>query len=335
MADTVLPLGKLPVELLETLLKGIAAHDPNLLVGPKVGEDAAVVRVGDSRLIFKTDPITFLSEDLAWYLVTVNANDIACMGGTPRYLLVTVLLPQGTTEKAVADLFGDLQKASAAMDVTLIGGHTEITYGIDRPIAIGFMIGGLDGPVIGASGAKPGDAILLSKAIPLEATSILARQMPERLGLEQDVLRQARDLIFTPGISVVKEAKIAAAMGATAMHDPTEGGLATGLSELALASGCGVEVEASKIPVLPIAASLLPSLGIDPLGAIASGTLIACCPPEKAAPILKAWRDAGIGGELIGRMTSGGLRMLKDGAAMPLPRFERDELARFMEEKAG
>lgn len=335
MADKVLPLGKLPIELLETLLKGITTHDPNLLVGPKIGEDAAVVRVGEKTLIFKTDPITFLSEDLAWYLITVNANDIACMGGTPRYLLVTVLLPQGTTEKAVATLFADLQKAGAAMDITLIGGHTEITSCVERAIAIGFMIGYLDGPVIGASGAKPGDAILLSKAIPLEATSILARQMPERLGLDETNLQLAHNLIFTPGISVVREAAIAGAMGATAMHDPTEGGLATGLKELARASGCGLEVDFSKIPVLPIAASILPDLGIDPLGAIASGSLIACCHPEKAAPILEAWQAAGIQGTVIGRMTSGGVDMLKDGAVMPLPEFDRDELARFMEQGGG
>ena len=333
MADKVLPLGKLPIELLESLLNAMSIHDPDLLVGPRIGEDAAVVKVGEHRLIFKTDPITFLSEDLAWYLITVNANDIACMGGTPRFLLTTVLLPQGTTEDAVAALFADLRKASATMDVTLIGGHTEITYGIDRVIAIGFMIGYLDGPVIGASGAKPGDAILISKAIPLEATSILARQLPERLALEKDSLRQARDLIFTPGISVVREARIAAALGATAMHDPTEGGLATGLKELARASGCGLEVDASAIPVLPTAASILPGLGIDPLGAIASGTLIACCPPEKAAPILDAWQAAGIRGSLIGRMTApGGLRMHKNGSVMPLPEFDRDELARFMEQ---
>jgi len=332
MTDKVLPLGKLPIALLESLLQGVSTHDPDLLVGPKVGEDAAVVRVGDQHLIIKTDPITFLSEDLAWYLITVNANDIACMGGIPRYLLVTALLPQGTTVSTVSNLFADLKQACAEIDITLIGGHTEITSCVDRAIAIGCMIGYLKGEIIGASGASPGDEVLLSKAIPLEAVSILARQVPDRLGLDETTLRQARNLIIEPGISVVKEAGIAAAMGATAMHDPTEGGLATGLKELARASGCGLEVDASKIPILDIAASILPGLGIDPLGAIASGSLIACCPPEKTAPILKAWQAAGIQGSVIGRITSGESSMLKNGAVMPLPEFERDELARFMEQ---
>lgn len=328
MADKGLPLGKLPMALLERVLKDFTINDPAILRGPRIGEDAAVVRVGDTKLIFKTDPVTFLSEDIAWYLITVNANDIACMGGTPRYLLVTMLLPEGIDATTVEALFRDFKRACDESTITLIGGHTEVTYGIDRPIAIGFMIGELRGEIIGASGARPGDAILLSKAVPLEACSILARQIPERLGLAEATLQQARNLIFEPGISVVKEAAIAAAIGVTALHDPTEGGLATGLSELARASGCGLEVEYGRIPIHAIAAQILPSLGIDPLGAIASGSLLACCPPDKAQQILKAWEAAGIPGARIGRITTGGITLLKDGQRLPLPEFARDELAR-------
>jgi hydrogenase maturation factor len=330
--DKILPLGKLPISLLETLLKSFFVQDPDLLVGPKIGEDAAVVRVGERKLILKTDPITFLSQDMAWYLITVNANDIACMGGVSRYLLVTALLPVGTTVSQVESLFSDLKQACSVSDIALIGGHTEITYGIDRTIAIGFMIGFCEGEVIGASGTKPGDLVLLSKSIPLEATSILARQMPERLKLDEASLQKARDLIFDPGISVVREAGIATAIGVTAMHDPTEGGLATGLLEIARASACGIEVDQDRIPVIDIAQQILPVLGIDPLGAIASGSLIACCAPENAQKILTAWKGAGIQGTIIGRMTEGGLTLLKAGKREPLPEFDRDEIARFMEQ---
>lgn len=323
-----LPLGKLPLHLLEPLLKGLTLADPDVLVGPGIGQDAAVIRVGDKKLIFKTDPITFLAEDIAWYLITVNGNDIACMGGTPRYLLVTMLLPEGIAAAEVERLFSDLRQACGAAGITLIGGHTEVTFGIDRPIAIGFMIGYLEGEIIGAAGARPGDTVLISKAVPLEAMSILARQVPERLGLDEATLQRARHLIHDPGISVVREAAIAAAIGVTAMHDPTEGGLATGLIELAHAGGCGIEVDYDRIPVLDIAGKVLPALGIDPLGAIASGALLVCCRPEKAGAILDAWRDAGIQGTAIGRITQAGTRMLKDGRTLPLPEFPRDELTR-------
>ncbi|MCE5274289.1 MAG: hypothetical protein LLG43_04055, partial [Deltaproteobacteria bacterium] len=270
MAEDILPLGKLPMALLGTLLKELPKDDPDVIVGPGIGVDAAVIRFGDQTLVFKTDPITFATDDIAWYLVTVNANDIACMGGIPKYLLVTFLLPQGTTtEETARELFVGLRKACEAGSITLAGGHTEITHGIDRPIAIGFMVGTLSGKgLVRSSGARPGDTILLSKSIPLEAVSLLAREVPGRVDLDTEDLEKARQLIYDPGISVVKEARIALEHGGvTAMHDPTEGGIATGLLEIATASGCGLEVHLEKIPVLDLARRILPSFSIDPLGA--------------------------------------------------------------------
>jgi hydrogenase maturation factor len=325
-----LPLGKLPAPFLERLIKSLPQYGPEVIAGPGIGEDAAVVDFGGTRLIFKTDPITFLSEDIFSYLITVNSNDIACMGGIPRYLLVTTLLPEGITESEVEKLFEELKTACKSSDIILLGGHTEITFGIKRPVAVGFMIGTLDGKPLSASRAKPGDAILLSKAIPIEAVSIIARQMPEKLGLDEETLNRARNLIHDPGISILKEARIAANLGATALHDPTEGGLATGLMELALASGSGVEVDMNSIPVLDIARDMLERLRIDPLGAISSGSLLACCPAEKSQAILDAWHSEGIAGAVIGKMAVSGLTLIRNGRKETLPEFSRDELARFL-----
>jgi len=332
MAEDTLPLGKLPMALLGTLLKELPGDDPDVIVGPGIGVDAAVIRFGDQTLVFKTDPITFATDDIAWYLVTVNANDIACMGGIPKYLLVTFLLPQGTTtEKTARELFGGLRKACEANRITLAGGHTEITHGIDRPIAIGFMVGTLSGKhLVRSSGARPGDTILLSKSIPLEAASLLAREIPGRTGLDREGLEKARQLIYDPGISVVKEARIALDHGGvTAMHDPTEGGIATGLLEIATASGCGLEVHLEKIPVLDVARRILPVFSIDPLGALASGSLLVCCEERSAPGILAAWKEAAIEGTAIGRITRGrDLVLFRDGRPSPLPLFAADEITK-------
>jgi hydrogenase expression/formation protein HypE len=332
MAEDVLPMGKLPVELLRQFLKGLPATHPDVIVGPGIGMDAAVIRFGDEQLVFKTDPITFATDDIAWYLVTINANDIACMGGIPKYLLVTFLLPQGaTTPESATTIFTRLKEACAAGGITLVGGHTEITYGIDRPIAVGFMIGTISRHgIIRSSGAKPGDAILLSKGIPLEATALLAREFAHKLGLDEDTLKQAQDLIYSPGISVVRDARIALETGGvTAMHDPTEGGLATGLSELAGASGCGLEVRRESIPAIDLADRILSVFSIDPLGALASGSLIVCCKPENAVAILSAWEGAGIIGALIGTMTSSPeLILYRDGKPEALPEFKADEITK-------
>ena len=332
MNDRPLPMGKLPISLLEKLLGNIAGNDPNVLAGPGIGVDAAVVRIGNETLVLKTDPITFTSENIAWYVVTINANDIACMGGDPRYMLVTFLLPEKKTTSSLAEsLFSDLRQACSSMNITLVGGHTEITHGITRPIAVGFMIGTLrEGKFIRPSGARPGNAVLLSKRIPIEAVSIIAREASLGLDLDGRELEEARRIIFDPGISVLKEAGIARDHGGvTAMHDPTEGGIATGLKELAMASGCGIEVYREKIPILPVAARILPRFSIDPLGALASGSLVVCCEEECAQGIIKAWASSGIEGSIIGRITEKKeLVLVQNGGRGALPEFAADEITK-------
>lgn len=332
MDRDILPVGKLPLSLLEKLLKTIPADNPDVLAGPGIGIDAAVIRFGDQTLVFKTDPITFTSENISWYLITVNANDIACMGGTPRYLLATFLLPEGkTTPSGVESLFSDLERACRASGIEVVGGHTEITYGIERPIAAGFMIGTLERrALIRPSGAQPGNAVLLSKRIPIEAVSIIASEVPDKLGLDGKTIEEARNFLHHPGISIQKEALIARETGGvTAMHDPTEGGLATGLKELALAAGCGIEVERDRIPILELAEKILPKFSIDPLGTLASGSLVVCCHEESAQGILTAWRENGIEGSLIGRITPGPeMILVENGTRKPLPEFPADEIAK-------
>jgi hydrogenase expression/formation protein HypE len=237
----------------------------------------------------------------------------------------------------VETLFEEMKAACSAFGITLAGGHTEITHGLDRPIAIGFMIGTLDGrDFIRPSGARPGNAVLLSKRIPIEATAIVAAEMGERLGLDAGTIERAKALVKDPGISILEEARIAREFGGvTAMHDPTEGGLATGLRELALASGFGLRIERDRIRVLDLARKILPLFSIDPLGALASGSLLLCCEREKAEGILEAWARNGIEGALIGEVTQGPETVLVEGDAVrPLPEFEADEITRIFSQAA-
>jgi len=329
-----LPPGKLPLPLLARLLSGCEARDPRVVVGPRVGEDAAVLEMGERYLVATCDPITFLAEEIGWYAVQVNANDLAVRGARPAWFLMTLLLPEGSTDPPLAEaIFGQVEAACRAIGATLVGGHTEITHGLDRPILAGTMLGEVErGGLITTAGARPGDALLLSKGIALEGASILAREGGSRLeGLSAACLERARGYLRQPGISVVPEARLALqAAGVHAMHDPTEGGLATALLEMALASGVGLEVEERAIPVLPECAELCAALGLDPLGLIASGSLLLACPPGEADRLLGAWRGAGIAGQVIGRVLPAGEGIWLAGPAgrRPLPRFTRDEAAR-------
>ena len=328
--------GKLPLDLLSELLGKIDVSDPRVILGPKAGEDAALIDFGDNYLVAKTDPITFATDLIGWYMVQVNANDLAVMGATPRWLMATLLFPEGTTSATVEGVFDQLSDACRRIDITLVGGHTEITYGIPRPIAVGAMLGEVSKDrVVLTSGAMPGDSIVLTKGIAIEGTSLLAREAPEalqRAGVSLDVVEAARDLLFSPGISVAREAAIACdTVDVHAMHDPTEGGLATGLLEMATAASSGLVVDADRVHVLPECETVCSALGLDPFGLIASGSLLAAVAPDDALRLVDFLAEDNIPAYEIGRITepSVGLKLRTRDGLRDLPRFDRDELARY------
>ncbi len=179
MPAEILPVGKLPVELLQGLLARHGGQDERLVVGPRVGEDAAVLDLGERYLVVKSDPITFATDEIGRYVVTINANDIATMGATPRWFLLTLMLPEGQTDRELVErIFEQVDRACRALEVVLCGGHTEITAGVDRPLAVGVMLGEVDkADLVQTAGARPGDAVLLTKGIAIEGTAVLAREL--------------------------------------------------------------------------------------------------------------------------------------------------------------
>ncbi|MDA0676630.1 MAG: AIR synthase family protein [Chloroflexi bacterium] len=337
--STRLPAGKLPPDLLASLLGRLPKASKRLLTGPGVGEDAAVLSFGATSLVAKADPVTFATDLIGWYAVNVNANDIAATGATPKWFMPTVLLPENVSTETVEEIFTQLQEATQAIGVELIGGHTEITVGLPRPIISGAMLGeAAASRTISTGGARTGDEIILTKGIAIEGTSLLAREFGN-LAVERGVpatqIEIAAEFLFNPGISVLKDARVAMAAGTvTAMHDPTEGGLASALAELSAASGNGMTVDYDAVTVLPECIALCDALGVDPLGLIASGALLITCAPGTSAAIIDALDAEGISANVIGKMTSRGdpAVMTRSGQpAKPLPVFARDEIARLFE----
>jgi len=297
--SSTLPVGKLPAELLAELLGRLAPRDPRVIIGPGLGLDCSVVRVGQQLLVFKSDPITFATKDIGYYLVQVNANDLATTGAQPRWLLVTILLPEhGTTAESIQHIAREIDAACREIGVAVIGGHTEITHGLHRPILAGTLVGEVERRrLVTPRGARPGDSVLLTKGVPIEATAILAREFPERLtgALSAEELRQAQSFPREPGISVLRDAQIALAAGkVTAMHDPTEGGLVTALWELAEASGRKLWFDPSAVPVPTLAARVCRVFSLDPLRAIASGALLLTASKTAAVKIRRALESDGI-----------------------------------------
>ena len=334
-----LPAGKLPPELLARLLAKIRRDDPRVIVGPGVGEDAALIDFGDKLLVAKSDPVTFATDLIGWYAVQVNANDVACCGADPKWFLATALLPVGISPAEVEGIFDQLSDACDALGVTMIGGHTEMTLGLPRPIISGTMLGEVaKGDEVTTAGARPGDRVILTKGIAIEGTSLLAREARPQLeaaGVAGDVIERAANFLHAPGISVVPEARAAHATGGvTSMHDPTEGGLATALAELATASGTGIAVDGDAVQILEECAELCDALGVDPWGLIASGALLITAGPESASEVIDAVTAIGVAANDIGevRPPGDGLTLRTGGAESPLPTFARDELARILGE---
>ena len=332
------PVGKLKMDYLAELLARYAQGGERVVVGAEVGEDATVIDFGDRYLVAKTDPITFATDEIGWYAINVNANDVAITGAVPRWFLATVLLPQGSADEEMAEgIFAQLSDACRRLGISLCGGHTEVTYGLDRPIVVGQMLGEVErGRLVTTSGARIGDDIILTKGIAIEATSIIARERAAELAgkYPPEFIARCQGFLHHPGISVVREARIATALARVhAMHDPTEGGLAMGLWELAWAAGVGLVVDEDRIEVLPETATLCAEYGLDPLGVIASGSLLIALSPQDSAKVIEGLRQAGIAAAVIGKVVEReeGVKLRAGGELRDLPRFERDEIAKLFE----
>lgn len=331
-----LPAGKLPLPLLDKLLTRFAPNDPRIVVGPRTGEDAAVFDFGNRYLVAKTDPITFATSEIGWYAVNVNANDVAVMGAEPRWFLATVLLPAGQATAELAEaIFAQIHAACEALGVSLAGGHTEITISLDRPIVSGTMLGEvLPQHLITTAGAQVGDAVLLVKPVPIEGTALIALERAgvlRRRGYSPAFIERAQGFLHDPGISVVAPARLATATAEVhAMHDPTEGGVLTGLLEMARAAKVGLTVDLDTIPIISEAAVLCREFGLDPLGTIASGSILLAAPQDVAEKLVAALGAAGYPTARIGCVTQpeAGLVCRRAGRPVPWPTYVADEITK-------
>ena len=332
-----LPLGKLPPDRLAQLLQRIAARDSSVLLGPGVGRDCAVMEfAGDQLLVAKSDPITFATDEIGWYAVHVNANDLATTGATPRWFLATVLLPRTIGPEELEQIFDQLRAACADVGATIVGGHTEVTHDLTRPIVMGTLLGTVTRDrLITPEGARPGDAIILTKRLAVEATSIIAREKAAELRLAFDgpFLERCRRFLHEPGISVLRDAQVALQAGAVhAMHDPTEGGVATALNELALAARVDLRIDLDAVPIYPQTQALCDHFGLDPRGVIASGSLLLAVEAAEAERVVAALQRNRIEATVIGHVMDKSVQPIvlaeSEDRCEPLRAFAQDEIAR-------
>ena len=330
-----LKTGKLDIDILKGFLKRNTILDPQVVVGPKIGEDAAVIDLGkgtDRYWVVTSDPITFTTEEIGYYGVVVNLNDIATMGAIPKWFLATLLFPEGSDLRIIERVFRQIHNACHRFRISFIGGHTEITPGIKRMIFSGHMIGEVKKEnLVTTSGARAGDLLLLVKGVCIEGTSIMAREKEVELlkrGIPSSLIRKAKRFIFNPGIDILGPARIVHKVASVhSMHDPTEGGLINGMIEMAWASEKEIEVDLEKVLIYKESRILCQEFGLNPLGVIASGALLLAISPSDLSSIEKAFRKNSIPLNIIGKVKRGPARVLKIDQKgreelKPLPRDE-------------
>lgn len=334
-------VGKLRYKYLKNMLKEYATNlekeDNRIILGSKIGEDAAVIDMGDNYLVAKTDPITFATDEIGYYVVNVNVNDVVCTGATPKWFQSTILLPEKkTSQELVEKIFKGIHDTCKSMNITVVGGHTEITPHLNRPIVIGSLLGEVEKEeLVKTSGAKSGDDLILTKGIFIEGTSIIAREKENLLkekGYEFEFINRCKNYLYNPGISVFKEALLANKnFQLNSMHDPTEGGLNTGIAEMGIASNLGIVIEKDKIKILPEPLELSKIFNLNPMGTISSGSLLISIDKKNSLELIELMKKNNIDAEIIGEFNNKkeGFFMVESvGQKKPLNFSEIDEITK-------
>jgi len=325
--------GKLSPEALRRIVLGrLGTRRADVLVHAAFGEDSAAIEFGAEACVLSADPITAAGARAGWLGVHVACNDIAAMGAAPVGVLATVLVPDGSDESVIVELMGDMHDAATELDIEILGGHTEVTPGIDSPILSMTAVGRAPrNRIVRSSGARPGHAVVLAKWAGLEGTAILATDLAEQLrtSLPAETIASAARCIER--VSVVAEGLAAAELGATAMHDPTEGGVLGALWEMAEASGCGFELDIESVPLLPETLAVCGVFGVDPLRLISSGALLIAC--LDGAAMVNGLAALSLPARVIGRMTDSERVLIRNGRREAAGPVWRDELWRILEER--
>ena len=326
--------GKLPTDFLKTCITHAGTEDPRVLIGPRFGEDCAVLDLGEQYLVVKTDPVTFTAEDVGWYAVHINANDVATMGAKPAWFQACLLFPPDTSEHSVRQVFAQIDSTCRDLGISVTGGHTEVTAAVSQPVVVGNMTGVVaKDRLVTTQGVRAGDLVVMTKTAGLEGTGIVFAEKRQELEaiLASDLQDEAQNIRVTWGISIVKEALLAAQYGAAAMHDPTEGGVAMGLYELTVVSGLGMQIDLDAIPTLPSTRAICEHFNINPLGLISSGTLLLTIAAEKWPSLERIFQSEDIPAQVIGTVTpEAGIRARRNGQEVQFVYSERDELLRVL-----
>ncbi len=307
-------IGKVPENILKrAVFKQIHHRRQEVFLYPGVGEDCSAMTVGQNEaLVFSVDPITAAGSGMGTFAVHITANDIASSGAEPVGILLSILLPPRKREKYLRELMQEIETACKGLNIEIMGGHTEVTDAVNKPIITVTGVGKAEkGSVVSTAGLKPGDELVMTKWAGLEGTAIIAAE--KRGQLEKTLPPELLDTAaaFTDYLSVVPEAKVAVNTGVSAMHDVTEGGIFGALWEMGEASGVGITADLMKIPIRQETIEVCEPFGINPYQMMSSGSMLIGC--TNGNLLVENLKKAGIASAVIGRATDSNDRIVRSG----------------------
>lgn len=309
-------IGKLTnEELNKVVLDKLHISRKEVLIGSGIGVDCAALDLGGEYCVLSTDPITAAEAGAGALAVHISANDIAASGGEPFAMLVTILLPPQYDLVQLGAMMEEIYREANRLHIDVVGGHTEVTDAVNKAVISVAAIGKTK-KILRYEDARPGDKLILTKQCGIEGGIILCKDHPEAAEAFLDTSEKALLPEMEQQLSVVKEARIAAQMGAIAMHDITEGGVFGATYEMAEAAGLGLCINEAAIAVHPVAQKACAHFDLNPYRLISSGSLLVIWHGDEQ-PLLQALKDEGIFAACIGEFTQGEICTVESGILMP------------------
>ena len=321
-------IGKLPEQVLvRSVIRKISHRREEVLFGPGVGRDCAALQLGEDEIfVMSADPITGTSKDIGSHCIHVTANDLAAAGAQPVAVMVTAMLPPRTEEKELQKIMEDMENTCEKLDMEVIGGHTEVTDVVNRPVLSVTGVGKMKRQdALFEKKLEAGQDLVVTKWIGLEGTSIVAKEKEQELRkvFSDPFVRTAQE--FDQYLSVIPESKIAMEHGVRVMHDVTEGGIFGALWEMAEGAGVGLEIDLKKIPIRQETIEVCEQFGLNPYVLMSSGSML--IGTEHGEILVRHLQEAGISAAVVGQAMDGNDRILRNGGEVRyLDKPQSDEL---------
>lgn len=323
-------IGKLPEQvLIRSILKQIKHRRQEVLVGPSVGLDCAALELGEGEaMVMSTDPITGTVKDIGSHCIHITANDLAASGAEPVGIMLTVLLTEDTEEAEIRKMMEDAERTCKELNMEILGGHTEVTDVVKQPLISVTGVGRIKKEhLLTHIHAMPNQDVVITKWIGLEGTSILAKERESQLLRTFSPAFVNTAKAFDQYLSVVREGRVAAGLGVSAMHDITEGGVFGALWEMAAAGNVGLDIDLKAIPIRQETVEVCEYFGVNPYQIMSSGSMMITT--KDGAALVRALEQEGIHAVVVGRTTSGNDKILRNGQEIRyLDRPQPDELYR-------